>query len=167
MIEHIPELIEAGIDSFKVEGRMKSVYYVANVTNAYRRALDNLENPNFDLIAEVKKSSHRNYTTGFYFNEGERECLEQSMPVSTHDFVGVVLHNTQDDVTIVEQRNMFKVGDELEILSPTDNFNKIVKVLEIKDEEGNDVVEARKVQQKLFVKLGIKLNAGDILRKKI
>ena len=167
LIEHLKELIDAGITSFKVEGRMKSVYYVANVTNAYRRALDNLENPNFDLIAEVKKSSHRNYTTGFYFNEGERECLEQSLPVSTHDFVGVVLHNTQDDVTIVEQRNMFKVGDELEILSPTDNFNKIVKVLEIKDEEGNDVVEARKVQQKLFVKLGIKLNAGDILRKKI
>lgn len=167
LIEHLKELIDAGITSFKVEGRMKSVYYVANVTNAYRRALDNLENPNFDLIAEVKKSSHRNYTTGFYFNEGERECLEQSLPVSTHDFVGVVLHNTQDDVTIVEQRNIFKVGDELEILSPTDNFNKIVKVLEIKDEEGNDVVEARKVQQKLFVKLGIKLSAGDILRKKI
>ena len=167
LISHLKELIDAGISSFKIEGRMKSVYYVANVVNAYRRALDNLENPNFNLIEEVEKSSHRKYTTGFYFNEDEREFLEQSTPVATHDFVCVVLEDSKQNKTLVEQRNMFKKGDELEILSPSDNFNKKIIIEKIEDEEGNEVLEARKVQQKLYITTSLDLQSGDILRKEI
>ena len=167
LISHLKELIDAGISSFKIEGRMKSVYYVANIVNAYRRALDNLENPNFNLIEEVEKSSHRKYTTGFYFNEDEREFLEQSTPVATHDFVCVVLEDSKQNKTLVEQRNMFKKGDELEILSPSDNFNKKIIIEKIEDEEGNEVLEARKVQQKLYITTSLDLQSGDILRKEI
>ena len=164
LIEHLKELEDAGITSFKIEGRMKSVYYVANVVNAYRRAIDG---QTFNYMEEVKKSSHRNYTTGFYFDEQERECLEQSTPVSTHDFVGVVIEDTQNGVLLIEQRNMFKVGDELEILSPNENFNKKIVVKFILDEDNNNILEARKVQQKLSINSEFDLKKGDILRKKI
>lgn len=171
LIQHLKELKEAGIASLKIEGRMKSSYYVANVVNAYRRAIDNIDDEEFlaKMFEETQKSSHRQYTTGFYFDKNEeREYLKESMPVASHDFVAIVLENEKDGKVLVEERNMFKVGDELEILSPNDTFNKKLLVKEITTEDGENIVEARKVQQKLIINSdNYALRAGDILRKKL
>lgn len=175
LIKHIAELVSAGITSFKIEGRMKSPYYVATVTNAYRRAIDlYLANPEkyecpVELYEELEKTSHRRFTTGFYFHADDKEFLETSMPIQSHEFMAVVVANQDGNKVEVEQRNRFKVGDELEILSPTSNFNKTFVVGEMRDDNGELVVDALKVQQRLILTLdGVTgLQTGDILRKKI
>ena len=169
LIEHLKELVDAGISSFKIEGRMKSVYYVANITNAYRKAMDNLNNEELlkELRQEAEKSSHRQYTTGFYYGGENKEYLKESMPVQSHDFVCVVLNDAQNGRVLVEERNMFKVGDELEVLSPSDLHNAKLIVEKIYDEDNNEILEARKVQQKLYLTTNLALKAGDILRKRI
>ncbi len=170
MIEHIKELYDAGVRSFKIEGRMKSPYYVATTTNAYRRALDDFyENKPFNTILkdELEKTSHRKYTTGFYFGADDKECLESSNPVQTHEFVAKVKENQKDGYCLIEQRNRFKIGDELEILSPNDTFNKTITVEELLNTEGVKVEDANKVQQPLYLKTNLPLKENDILRKKI
>ena len=170
LIEHIKELSEAGIKSFKVEGRMKSTYYVGAVINSYRRAIDNYLNnkeSDFDYIEELKKCSNRTFTTGFYFGSDHKTYIESSKQTQTHDFVAMVVDNNKEDYIVVELRNKFKVGDELEILSNNDSFNKKFIVSEIKDEAGNLLEEVKKVKQKLFIKCPYKLSKYDILRKKI
>jgi putative protease len=171
VIEHLNKLAEAGVTSFKIEGRMKSEYYVATVVNAYRRAIDLLESGEEyklpkDIVDELKKASHRRYTTGFYFGNEDRNYIEDSAPIATHKFMCYVLEDSKDGYTKVQQRNKFELGETLEILSPTDNFNKTFKVENMLSEEKNEVEVANIVQQKLFIKTGdIKLIAGDILRK--
>ncbi|MBQ3495056.1 MAG: U32 family peptidase [Clostridia bacterium] len=171
MIKHLKELKEAGVTSFKIEGRMKSPYYVANVTNAYRRAIDNMDKISEDeleiLNKELDKTSHRNYTTGFYFGAKDKECLTSSMPVQTHEFMAIVLENQKDGKVLVEMRNRFAVGDELEVLSNTDTFNKILKIEHMTDEDGKQLDDAKNVQQKLYIYTDLKLESGDILRKQI
>lgn len=170
MIEHIKELVDAGVTSFKIEGRMKSVYYVATVANAYRRAIDdyNANKPFNPLLREeLEKTSHRRYTTGFYFGSNDKEYTETSMPVQTHEFMAVVKSENKDGYVEIEQRNRFKVGEELEVLSIGDEFNKIIKVEEMVDENGVEVLDANKVQQQLKLKTNLKLQKGDILRKRI
>ncbi len=169
MIEHIKELYEAGVTSFKIEGRMKSPYYVATVTNAYRRAIDDFyENKPFnnDLKLELEKASHRRYTTGFYFGSNNKECLETSTPIQSHEFMALVKEDSKDGYALIEQRNRFKVGDELEILSPSNNFNKKIVVTKLLNTEGADVEDAYKVQQPLYIKTDLILHKNDILRKK-
>ncbi len=133
MLNYLNELIDAGVTSFKIEGRMKSIYYVATVVNAYRRAIDQLDSkkPVNDLLEELNKTSHRNYTTGFYFGSNNKECLESSTPVQTHEFMAVVLSDNKDGRVLIEQRNRFKVGDILEVLSPNNTFNKQIEVSRI------------------------------------
>lgn len=171
MIEHLKELADAGVNSFKIEGRMKSPYYVANVVNAYRRALDNLNSLTPDLIDELKtelvKTSHRKYTTGFYFGADDKECLESSYPVQTHEFMALVMEDADGKKALIQQRNRFKVGDELEVLSPNDTFNKIIKVEKMQDENGEEIVDAKNVQQNLYLFTDVPLKKYDILRKKI
>ena len=182
MIKYLKEMEDAGVNSLKIEGRMKSSYYVANVANAYRRAVDLLEkvkkeNRKYskeecdyidELYAECVKSSHRNYTTAFYLsNDEKRECLETSMPVQTHEFMALVLQDEKDGFATIEQRNNFKIGDELEVLSPSEEFNKTFKVEELFDENGENVEVANRVQQVLKIKTNLKLRKNDILRKKI
>ncbi len=181
MLSHLKELADAGVNSFKIEGRMKSPYYVANVVNAYRRALNNLENatPEFlqMLNEELVKTSHRKYTTGFYFNpqndevkqysKDSRECLESSYPVQTHEFMAWVVGEYNEGRVLIEQRNRFKVGDELEVLSPDENFNKKIIVQKMVNEKGEDVIDAKNVQEKLYLYTDIKLKPFNILRKKI
>lgn len=167
MISHLKELEEAGVSSLKIEGRMKSSYYVANITNAYRRALKLLENgEEFDskLYDETVKSSHRNYATGFYFGSPEQN-LETSMPVATHEFVAVVLEDTNDGKVVVEMRNRFEKDDELEVLSPNETFNEKLVVTKIQTVQGEEVETAKNVQEKLVLETNIPLKAGDILRK--
>ena len=172
MLENMNELINAGVVSFKIEGRMKSPYYVATVVNAYRRVIDNIkQNKDYevsqDLIQELEKTSHRNYTTGFYFNAKDKENLQTSMPVQTHEFMALVIEGTDGEYALVEQRNRFKVGDKLEILSPSENFNKEIEITQMKNLNGEIVTDAKNVQERLYIKTNIKLYANDILRKKI
>ncbi|MDR0850336.1 MAG: U32 family peptidase [Christensenellaceae bacterium] len=175
MLEHLRALIDVGVTSFKIEGRMKSPYYVATVTNAYRRVLDKMkEDINYKPIKTLKdelyKASHRQYTTGFNFKDRfkeERECLESSMPVQTHEFMALVLEDRKDGFVLVQQRNRFEVGEELEILSPNDTFNKKFKVTKIKNLNGKEVEMAKLVQEKLMLKTKLSLKAGDILRKRV
>lgn len=163
MLKHLSELEAAGVTSFKIEGRMKSEYYVACVVNAYRRALDGED---ID-ISEVEKTSHRKFTTGFYFGERNKECYESSSPVQTHEFIAIVTEDAKDGYVQLEQRNRFKLGDELEVLAPDENFNKTLVVTEIKNENGELVEDAKKVQEKLYIKTDLSLKQGDILRIKI
>ena len=172
MIEHIDKIRDAGVVSFKIEGRMKSPYYVATVVNAYRRAIDKMNNSNKytcdkELIDELEKASHRRYTTGFFLGEPNKEYLESSMPVQTHEFMAVVLEDQKDGKVLVEMRNRFKVGETLEILSPNDTFNQQIIIEKMVDENGDEVLDANQVQQKLYISTNINLKAGDILRKKI
>ena len=176
MIEYLDELVKAGVTSFKLEGRMKSPYYVATITNAYRRALDGLKQDinNYScpevLIEELEKTSHRRYTTGFNFKDKkkeESEYLESSMPIQTHEFMAIVTKDSENGEVEIQQRNKFVVGDELEVLAPHKNFNKIIKVAGMKDLNGEEVVEAKIVQQTLILKTDLELKTGDILRKKI
>ncbi|NQU16876.1 MAG: U32 family peptidase C-terminal domain-containing protein [Candidatus Saganbacteria bacterium] len=137
MIEHIQELIDSGIDSFKVEGRMKSPYYVALVAKIYRKAIDNA--PHFDpeWKTELEKISHRQYTTGFYFGEDDREKTDSSKYIRDYDFVGVVEGHNENEIEI-KARNFFGVGDELEIIDPkVDEIRrfKVNKIRTIKNEQ--------------------------------
>lgn len=172
MIDHLKELEDAGVTSFKIEGRMKSPYYVANVVNAYRYALDNmntLKEKDFDMLKkELCKTSHRKYTTGFYFGAKDKECLESSMPVQTSEFMASVLADGDGEKVLIEQRNRFKVGDTLEVLSPNkDTFNKTIKIEKMTDENGEEIVDAKDVQQKIYLFTNLNLEKGDILRKEI
>lgn len=171
MIEHLNELEQAGVTSFKIEGRMKSPYYVANVVNAYRRALDKgdkITKQDLEVLKnELIKSSHRRYTTGFYLGEKDKECLESSSPVQTYEYMAYVIENSDGEKTLIEQRNRFKIGDELEVLSPNECFNKTIKLTKMTDENGNDLQDAKNVQQKIYIYTNLPLEKGDILIKKI
>lgn len=170
LLSHINELMDAGICSFKIEGRMKSQYYVANVTNAYRRAIDSyLKNSNNwvvskELEEELVKSSHRDYTSGFMFSDPSKEKLNTSSPIQTHKFVAVVLEESKNGYALIEQRNRFKIGDTLEVLSFNDNFNKQIQIEVLTDEKNQIVEDARFVSQRLFLKTDLQLVKGEILR---
>ena len=176
MVKYIDQLAKAGVTSFKVEGRIKSPYYVATITNAYRRAVDIL-NKDFDnyncpelLEEELEKTSHRRYTTGFNFKDKQKEeseYLETSMPIQTHEFMAVVTKDQENGEVEIEQRNKFVIGDTLEVLSPNETFNKQIKVEKMFDLNKEELSEAKLVQQRLILKTDIALKAGDILRKKI
>ena len=170
MIEHLKELEDAGVTSFKIEGRMKSPYYVANVVNAYRYAIDNMDSlteKDYEMLKkELCKTSHRKYTTGFYLGAKDKECLESSMPVQTSEFMASVLSNGDGEKVLIEQRNRFKVGDTLEVLSPNkDTFNKTIKIEKMTDENGEEILDAKDVQQKIYLFTNLNLEKGDILRK--
>jgi len=172
MLAHLKELVNCGIDSFKIEGRMKSPFYVATVVNAYARAIKEYENcvdkekfvPSQSLLNELTKTAHRKYTTGFYFdNDEERQYYESSRAVSESDFIAIVL-GYENGKALVEMRNRFRKGDTLEILSSGDAFNKRFTVEKMTDASGNVVEDAKLVQQKLYVDCPYEVFAGDILR---
>ncbi len=167
MINYIEDIYNSGITSLKIEGRMKSNYYVATVTNAYRRAIDNFYNkqkPDFDYINELKKTSNRDFTTGFYYGDEHKENLVSSRQIETYKYVAVVLEKTKDDYVLVEHRNKFKKGDELEILSSNVSFNKKFTVEEIFDLYKTPLDEVKKIKQKVYIKCPFDLNEHDILR---
>ena len=174
LIDYLDQIIDSGVDSLKVEGRMKSSYYVATVINAYRRALNHLENCRknnqtytvpAELKEELEKASHRKYTTGFMFSDGKpTQNYESSIQEQNSRFMAIVLQKENNRI-LVEQRNKFAIGDNLEILSPSDEFNQTLKITRMEDELGNEVLEARNVQQKLWIYTTQNIQAGDILRK--
>lgn len=171
MIEHLSELEDAGVSSFKIEGRMKSPYYVANTVNAYRRAMDlgkNISKEQMELLKnELYKSSHRKYTTGFYLGAKDKECLQSSSPVQTYEYMAYVIGDSDGEKVLIEQRNRFKVGEVLQVLSPSNCFNQDIIVNKLTGEKGEDVLDAKNVQQKLYIYTNLPLKRGDILRKKI
>lgn len=170
MLAYLKDLSDAGVESFKIEGRMKSQYYVANIVNAYRRALDALLNGKRipkNLEEEPFKSSHRQYTTGFYLGAKDKEYLISSLPVQTHDFVALILEDAKEGRVLIEQRNRFEINDELEVLSPNDAFNKKIKVKKIQTSDGEDIDDAKNVQERLYLYTKLPLKKNDILRKKI
>lgn len=168
MIRHLRELQDAGVKSLKIEGRMKSSYYVACVTNAYRKALDMLpKQAGEEFVRELEKTSHRRFTTGFYFGEQDKEFRQSSTPVQTHEFVGVV-KNCQNGVATIEQRNFLQNGDEVEVLSTDEAvFNKIFKITDMKNEEGESIQKANVAKMIFTCPCPLQLNEGDILRKRI
>ena len=168
MIRHLKDLQDAGVVSLKIEGRMKSSYYVACVTNAYRKALDMLpQQAGEEFVRELEKTSHRRFTTGFYFGEQDKEFRQSSTPVQTHEFVGVV-KNCQNGVVTIEQRNFLQNGDEVEVLSPNaSNFNKTFKILDIKNADGESIQKANVARMLFTCPCPLQLNEGDILRKRI
>lgn len=173
MLAHLPELLGAGVVSCKVEGRMKSAFYVATVVNAYRKALDAIEQGCFseelcaELNTELNKASHRDYTTGFYFDEDEtRQYYLSSKAVEEYKFIAVVREVREDGYIVVEQRNKFVIGDELETLSVTDAHNKTFTVTDARDENGAPLEVMNKVKQIVRINCPYRLAVGDILRKK-
>lgn len=172
MLAHLPQLMEAGVVSFKIEGRMKSSFYVATVVAAYRRAIDAIYSGQFtpelveQLNAELNKASHREYTTGFYFDEQEsRQYYPSSKAVEEYKFIAVV-KEMGNGYAVVEQRNKFTVGETLEVLSATADSGKTFTVSYAKDDKDNDIEVCNKVKQILTINCPYKLSAGDILRKK-
>lgn len=174
LINHIDKAFDAGIYSFKIEGRMKSPYYVATVINAYRRAIDYLyecqkNNHKYELPKELEgelnKASHRKYTTGFMIKSDEpTQNYETSIQEQDSKFMAIVL-DTKKGKILIEQRNKFKVGDKLEILSPTKSFKENINVSKMEDENGNEIQEAKMVQQKIWLYTDKYIEIGDILRK--
>jgi putative protease len=154
---------------------MKSEYYLATVVNAYRRAIDAYyadgedykNNPLFQT--ELKKTAHRDFTTAYLLGENDRTVnYDDSQSKGTHKFIANVIDYDKDKgVVTVEMRNRFVTGDELEVLSPSDSFNKQIIVPIMYDGKGNEVNDAKLVQQILTFKTDIPLSKGDILRKKV
>ena len=168
--DYIAELDGAGVCSFKIEGRMKSEYYLATVVNAYRRALDAYYKCGKDYVKdgfyrlELDKTAHREFTTAYLLGDNDRtENFTDSQSRGTHKFAALVL-GAGEGYALIEMRNRFKVGDELEVLSPTDNFNKIIKVLKMETEKGEVIEDAKIVQQRIKLYTDLKLSVGDILR---
>lgn len=173
MIEHIDEMAEAGVCSLKIEGRMKSEYYLATVINAYRRAIDEYYKiggkykKNKMFYDELLKTNHRVFTTAYMLGENKETVnYSDSQSAGEKQFIATVLEGTNDEgYFIAEMRNRFKKGDKLELLTPNDNFNSVILPGRITDEEGNDIDDAKIVQQKLRIYSDIKVSAGDILRR--
>lgn len=171
LIDYISELIDAGVCSFKVEGRMKSEYYLATVINAYRRAIDEYykigkDYKNNSLYNdELEKTAHREFTTAYLLGENDRtENFCDSQSKGTYKFIANVLENSIDGYALIEMRNRFKVGDRLQVLSPTESFNKEIIVDKMLDEKGNLIEDAKLVQQRIKLFTNVKLSKGDILR---
>lgn len=174
MIEYIPELIDAGIDSFKIEGRMKTALYVATVARTYRRAIDDyLQSP--DLYREhmpwyldqISNCTYRQFTTGFFFGKpsGEAQIYDSNTYVREYTYLGTVGGVNEAGLYAIEQRNKFSVGETIEVMKPNGENPQVV-VRRIVDEDGNDQMSAPHPKQKLWIDLGCPLDTYDILRRK-
>ena len=174
MIEHIPELVEAGVDSFKIEGRMKTALYVAVVARTYRQAVDDYyEDPekykkNIPYYqAEIAKCTYRQFTTGFFFGKpsDEAQIYDNNTYLKEYTYLGIVGEQNEEGLYRIEQRNKFSVGEEIEIMKP-DGENLTVTVKRIVDEDGADMESAPHPKQVLYIDLGHPLEKYDILRRK-
>ena len=165
----LPELVKAGISSFKIEGRAKSSYYVAVITNAYRHAVDEfMKNPkSFKLPdwikEETEKISHREYNTGFYFGSEPGQVTDNGGYIRHYDVVAFC--ESSDDLTAnITQRNKFLVGDTLDILPPSGiPFN--TKCLKLINENGEEVESAPHAMEKLTMLTDVNIPAGSVIRK--
>ncbi|HHY76924.1 MAG TPA: U32 family peptidase [Clostridiales bacterium] len=173
MIEYIPELINIGLKSFKIEGRMKSSYYVATVVRAYRKAIDEYfaDPKNYKLdkewLEEVNKASHREFSTGFYFDKPDHkgQVYETSSYVRDYVFLGLIKdYEDATGIATVEQRNKMVVGDEIEIIGPNKRMFK-QKIERMWNEEGLEIDSAPHPQQIVKMKMEHKVEKYDIIRR--
>lgn len=173
MIEHIPELIEAGIDSFKIEGRMKTALYVATVARTYRKAIDDyLTSPekykeNMDwYLEQISNCTYRQFTTGFFFGKPseESQIYDNNTYIKEYTYLGIVGECNEEGLYQIEQRNKFSVGEQIEVMKP-DGRNIPVTVKRIVDEDGNEMESAPHPKQVLYIDLGQELEMYDILRR--
>ncbi len=173
MIEHIPELIDAGIDSFKIEGRMKTALYVATVARTYRKAIDDyLEDPELYrknmpwYLDQISNCTYRQFTTGFYFGrpDDEAQIYDSNTYVREYTYLGII-GGERDGMYRIEQRNKFSVGETIELMKPNgDNIEVTVK--KIVDEDGNEQESAPHPKRVLYIDLGGHADQYDILRRK-
>ena len=174
MIEHIPELMESGIDSFKIEGRMKTALYVATVARTYRKAIDDykvspeLYKKNLPwYLDQISNCTYRQFTTGFFFGKpsDEAQIYDNNTYLKEYTYLGIVGEQNEEGLYRIEQRNKFSVGEEIEIMKP-DGENLTVTVKRIVDEDGVDMESAPHPKQVLYIDLGHPLEKYDILRRK-
>lgn len=172
MIEHIPEMIDAGIDSFKIEGRMKTALYVATVARTYRRAIDDYleseEKYRFNMgwyREEISKCTYRNFTTGFYFGKADEntQIYDNNTYVNEYIYLGIAEAVSEEGLVRIEQKNKFCVGDRIEIMKP-DGQNIEAEVLSLTTEEGENVLSAPHARQILWVGLSRPAEQYDLLR---
>ncbi|SHH16661.1 peptidase U32 family protein [Clostridium grantii] len=171
MIRYIPELIKAGVDSFKIEGRMKSVFYVASVVKAYRQAIDSYFNNPLEYKFDEKwfeyllRPSHRTYTTGFYFDEELKQYYGSSSYIRDYDVISVVKEfDKGQSIVTLEQKNRVFEGEAVQVLRPNgDVFTVILN--ELRDEKGELIEAARSAQMIFSAKVDKQLELNDILFK--
>ena len=173
MIEHIPDLIDAGIDSYKIEGRMKTALYVATVARTYRKAIDEyLESPekyknNIPwYLEQLKSCTYRQFTTGFFYGKPseETQIYDNNTYEKGYTYLGIVGEKDESGMYRLEQRNKFSVGETIEVMKPNgENIEVVVKAM--KDEEGQEIDSCPHPKQIFYVDLGIELNEYDILRR--
>ncbi len=172
MIEHIPALLNSGINSFKIEGRMKTALYVATVARTYRLAIDDcIKDVEYYTSRipfykeEIAKCTYRKYTTGFFFGKPDKttQIYDSNTYVKEYTYLGIV--DIEDGKYFLEQRNKFSVGEELEVMKPNgENIKACVK--SITDENGGVMESAPHPKQRIFIDLGVELDKYDVLRRK-
>ena len=173
MIEHIPELLESGIDSLKIEGRMKTALYVATVARTYRKAIDDyqkdpeLYEENMPwYLEQISNCTYRQFTTGFFFGKPDEttQIYDSNTYVKEYTYLGIIGEEKEGTYRI-EQRNKFSVGEMIEVMKPNgDNIEVTVK--RILTEDGVEQESAPHPKQVLYIDLGIKVDAYDILRRR-
>ncbi len=173
MIEHIPELIESGIDSFKIEGRMKTALYVATVARTYRKAIDDyMKDPKLYeknmpwYLDQISNCTYRQFTTGFFFGKPthESQIYDNNTYIREYTYLGIV-GESRDGLYRIEQRNKFSVGETIEVMKPNgDNIETTVN--RIVNDKGKDVESAPHPKEVLWIDLGTKLDKYDILRRR-
>lgn len=175
LMPHLPEIIETGIDSLKIEGRMKSVHYAASVVKAYRMAIDSyFEDPeNFSIkqewVEELDKVSHRAYTTGFFLHKttSEDQIYSSSSYTQTSDFVGLVKeYDAETSFAVVEQRNNMKIGQEIEVFQPNlPTYRQVIT--EMYNDKGEAIDVAPHAQQIIKMKMAQPVEPYTILRRDV
>ena len=174
MIEHIPDLIDAGIDSLKIEGRMKTALYVATVARTYRKALDDYaESPEkYEAnmpwyLDQISNCTYRQFTTGFFYGKPteETQIYDSNTYVKEYTYLGIVGERNEKGWYKTEQRNKFSVGEMIEVMKP-DGRNVEVTVKAIYDEDGNSMESCPHPKQTLYIDLGMDIDQYDILRRK-
>ena len=175
LIDELDKLIEAGIDSFKIEGRMKTAFYVATVIRSYRQIIDAYYEGNYNeetvqkYFNELQKASHRHYTKGFFHKkpDGEDQIYENSSYIRKYDFIGTVLaYNSDTKEAIIEQRNRFFPGEEIEIFGNSKDFYEY-KITSMRNEKGEELEVANKPKEKIYMTIDLPLEEGDMLRRVI
>jgi len=172
LIQYIPQLIECGISSFKVEGRVKSEYYVATVVKAYRQEIDRyLENPSaytFDTkqMEELRKVSHREYSTGFWEGRPQNtsQIYENNSYIRDYDVVGIVKSCEENGIAKIEQKNKFCVGDVIEIMQPNEECITMT-ITDMYNKRGEKILEAPHAQMVVTIKLPSQVPENSMVRK--
>ena len=173
LIDELDKLIEAGIDSFKIEGRMKTAYYVATVVRSYRQVINAYYEGNYNqktitkYFNELQKASHRHYTKGFFHNkpDGDAQIYENSSYIREYDFIGTVLEYYPDKKeALIEQRNRFYEGEDIEIFGNSKDFIEY-KITNMRNAKGTKIDVANKAKEKILISIDYPVKKGDMMRR--